>query len=151
MTAPANAPAIRIRRATLTDVPQLAELSGQLGYPSTPAEVEQRLQALRSNHEHAVFVAEQPDGKLAGWIHVYVTRTVEADARAEVGGLIVDANCRSLGVGKRLLERAEQWAREAGLRAIGLRSNVIRGRAHAFHERQGYTIVKTQKAFRKVL
>jgi GNAT superfamily N-acetyltransferase len=151
MTAPANAPAIRIRPAALTDVAQLAELSGQLGYPSTSDEVEQRLHALSANREHAVFVADQPDGKLAGWIHVYVTRTLEEEARAEVGGLIVDANCRSLGVGKRLLERAEQWAREAGLRAIGLRSNVIRDSAHTFYERQGYTVVKTQKAFRKDL
>jgi GNAT superfamily N-acetyltransferase len=151
MTAPANAPAIRLRRATSTDAAQLAELSGQLGYPSTSAEVEQRLHTLSANREHAVFVADQPDGKLAGWIHVYVTRTVEAEARAEVGGLIVDANCRSLGVGKSLLARAEQWARETGLRTIGLRSNVIRDRAHAFYEREGYTVVKTQKAFRKAL
>ena len=41
-------------------------------------------------------------------------------------------------------------ARKAA-RPSGLRSNVIRERAHAFYERHGYTHVKTQKAFRKQL
>jgi GNAT superfamily N-acetyltransferase len=50
-----------------------------------------------------------------------------------------------------LLSRAEEWARENGCRAIGLRSNAIRDRAHAFYERHGYAHVKTQKAFRKQL
>ena len=45
----------------------------------------------------------------------------------------------------------EQWARERGIRTIGLRSNVIRERAHAFYEREGYTVLKKQKAFRKTL
>jgi GNAT superfamily N-acetyltransferase len=50
-----------------------------------------------------------------------------------------------------LLGRAERWAREKGCRAIGLRSNVIRDRAHVFYERHGYKHTKTQKSFRKDL
>ena len=85
------------------------------------------------------------------WIAVFVCRTVEADARAEVSGLVVDERFRSQRVGERLLAHAEEWARENGCHAIGLRSNVIRDRAHAFYERHGYAHVKTQKAFRKQL
>jgi GNAT superfamily N-acetyltransferase len=54
-------------------------------------------------------------------------------------------------VGLKLLERAEQWAREKGCTMVGLRSNVIRDRAHAFYERNGYEHFKTQKSFRKQL
>jgi GNAT superfamily N-acetyltransferase len=50
-----------------------------------------------------------------------------------------------------LLDRAEMWAREKGFSATSLRSNVIRERAHAFYERQGYEHTKTQKSFRKKL
>jgi GNAT superfamily N-acetyltransferase len=50
-----------------------------------------------------------------------------------------------------LLARAERWARERGCREIGLRSNVIRDRAHAFYEGHRYRHVKTQKSFRKDL
>ncbi len=137
-----------IRAAQASDHPRMAELAGQLSYPSTPEEIARRLQGMNSA---AVFVAVLETGEIAGWIAVFVYRTVEADARAEVSGLVVDERFRSQRVGERLLARAEEWARAAGCQAIGLRSNVIRERAHAFYERHGYTHVKTQKAFRKQL
>jgi hypothetical protein len=34
---------------------------------------------------------------------------------------------------------------------MGLRSNVIREKAHAFYEKLGYRLIKTQKCFRKGL
>ena len=140
-----------IRAAQATDYARMAELAGQLSYPSTPEEIARRLQGMNSAAGAAVFVAELETGEIAGWIAVFVYRTVEADARAEVSGLVVDERFRSQRAGERLLARAEEWARAAGCQAIGLRSNVIRERAHAFYERHGYTHVKTQKAFRKQL
>ena len=140
-----------IRAAQLPDHARIAELAGQLSYPSTPEEIAHRLQGLQRTADAAVFVAELETGEIAGWIAVFVYRTMEADARAEVSGLVVDERFRSQRVGDRLLARAEEWARGAGCQAIGLRSNVIRARAHAFYERHGYMHVKTQKAFRKQL
>ena len=141
----------KIRAAEAPDHARMAELAGQLSYPSTPEEIARRLQGIRSSAEAAVFVAELDSGEIAGWIAVFVYRTVEADARAEVSGLVVDERFRSQRVGERLLSHAEEWARENGCQAIGLRSNVIRERAHAFYERHDYAHVKTQKAFRKQL
>jgi GNAT superfamily N-acetyltransferase len=141
----------KIRAAQASDHARIAELAGQLGYPSTSEEIARRLQGMNGSADAAVFVAELDSGEIAGWIAVFVYRTVEADARAEVSGLVVDERFRSQRVGERLLARAEEWARENGCRAIGLRSNVIRERAHAFYERHGYKHVKTQKAFRKQL
>jgi GNAT superfamily N-acetyltransferase len=140
-----------IRPAHPLDHARIAELAGQLSYPSTPQEIAERLQGIKGSGEAAVFVAELETGEIAGWIAVFVCRTVEADARAEVSGLVVDERFRSQRVGERLLAHAEAWARENGCHAIGLRSNVIRDRAHAFYERHGYAHVKTQKAFRKQL
>jgi GNAT superfamily N-acetyltransferase len=141
----------KIRAAQAPDHARMAELAEQLGYPSTPEEIARRLQGIDGSADAAVFVAELAGGEIAGWIAVFVYRTVEADARAEVSGLVVDEGFRSQRVGEHLLAHAEEWAREAGCQAIGLRSNVIRERAHAFYERHGYTHVKTQKAFRKKL
>jgi GNAT superfamily N-acetyltransferase len=146
-----NAFAGKVRVAQAPDHARMAELAGQLSYPSTPEEIARRLQGIKGSAEAAVFVAELDSGEIAGWIAVFLYRTVEADARAEVSGLVVDEGLRSQRVGERLLEHTEEWAREKGCRAIGLRSNVIRDRAHAFYERHGYTHVKTQKAFRKQL
>jgi ribosomal protein S18 acetylase RimI-like enzyme len=143
--------AIAVRGARDSDATPLAGLAGQLGYGSTAREIEDRLAGMAGSRDHAVFVAEEPGGKIAGFVGVYINRAVESDARAEISGLVVDDLTRSQGVGKRLLDRAEEWARERGCRAIGLRSNVIRERAHAFYERHGYRVIKTQKSFRKDL
>ncbi len=106
---------------------------------------------MQESAEHGVFLAELADGQIGGWIGVFVYRSVEAEARAEVSGLVVDAASRSQGIGQQLLDRAEQWAREKRCRAIGLRTNVVRERAHAFYERQGYEHTKTQRSYRKSL
>jgi GNAT superfamily N-acetyltransferase len=147
---PAGKAACEIREARPQDYARIAELAGQLGYPSSPDEIAKRLDSMNGLQEHAVFVAQLGD-EIAGWLGAYVCRAVEADARAEISGLVVDERFRSQGIGPLLLVRAEQWACEKGCRAIGLRSNVIRDRAHAFYERHGYKHTKTQKSFRKDL
>jgi GNAT superfamily N-acetyltransferase len=150
MAAP-NAPRITIRVATLADAPLLARLSGQLGYPSSPEEVSARIRPILSDPEHVVLVAQQGSGEISGWADVFVMRTIGADPRAEVAGLVVDASCRSQGIGAMLMARTEEWAGQQGCAAVTLRSNVIRERAHRFYERLGYQLIKTQKSFRKIL
>lgn len=142
---------ITIRTATLDDAPRLAPLSGQLGYPSMPSQVAARLAPILANPEHVVFIAEENPGEIFGWTDVFVMRTIGADPRAEIAGLVVDESCRSHGIGRLLMARAEEWAREKGCAAVTLRSNVIRERAHIFYEQLGYQLIKTQKSFRKML
>ncbi|MFZ0037770.1 MAG: GNAT family N-acetyltransferase [Candidatus Acidiferrales bacterium] len=142
---------IRVRRATPADIPQLPELCGQLGYPSSEEDVRKRFCGIDAAPDHALFVTETADGRLIGLLHIFVMRTMESEARGEIGGLVVDDAHRSHGVGKRLVEQAEYWAREHGCAVVSLRSNVIRDRAHSFYERLGYKHVKTQKSFRKNL
>lgn len=142
---------VTIRRARSSDAPQLAELSGQLGYPTSAAEITKRLRRLKPASQNALFVAESAGAGVVGWTHVSVTHLVEVGTRAELNGLIVAEGQRSLGAGARLLEAAEDWARKHGCPSMSVRSNVIRDRAHKFYERQGYEHYKTQKAFRKTL
>jgi GNAT superfamily N-acetyltransferase len=149
--APAKAFTGIIRPPRQQDYACLAELAGELSYPSTAEEIAQRLAGMAGSDEHAVFVAEMPGGEIAGWIGVFVSRGLEVDPRTEVSGLIVDGRFRSQAVGKHLLARAEEWTLERGYDVVALRSNVIRDRAHAFYLREGYTHAKTQKAFRKTL
>jgi GNAT superfamily N-acetyltransferase len=151
MAAAVKAGQLKIRRAQRRDAARIAELSGQLGYPATVAQIAQRLRGLRPTAQHAVFVAELPDCGVAGWVHVSVRHLVESDSLAEVNGLIVVEGQRSLGAGAKLLKAAEEWGRTHGCHGMNVGSNVIRERAHKFYERQGYEHYKTQKAFRKTL
>lgn len=140
----------KIRRARSSDAAMLAELAGELGYPTTAKEIRQRLSRLQPSTMHAVFVAEA-SSELIGWLHVSRNYLLESPVRAEVNGLVVAAAARSQGAGKLLLGAAEEWARKHKCVGVNLRSNVLRDRAHRFYEREGYEHYKTQKAFRKRL
>ncbi len=151
MATKSTEPVITVRRARSDDARQIAALSGELGYPTTPAQVVRRLRSLRPASQHAVFVAETKAGGVQGWLHISITWLLESEARAEINGLVVSASQRSLGVGARLLAAAEAWSKRHHCRTVNLRSNVIRERAHQFYLRNGYEHYKTQKAFRKTL
>jgi GNAT superfamily N-acetyltransferase len=142
---------LRIRPAKSADAPRLAELSGQLGYPATAAQMRQRLRGIKPASQHAVFVAQSGKDGVIGWVHVSRQPLLEVEIRAEVNGLVVAEGQRSLGAGARLLAAAEDWARKHGCKGMSVRSNVIRERAHQFYERNGYEHYKTQKSFRKPL
>lgn len=132
-------------------------LSGQLGYPTTPEDVRRRLGQIQQDEQHAVYVAdgvgvaELADGEVVGWIHICMRKLVQVDLLAEIEALVVDASYHRRGVGRLLIQRTEQWAREQGCHAVCVRSNVIRERAHVFYERMGYDRVKTSLTFYKVL
>jgi GNAT superfamily N-acetyltransferase len=141
---------ITIRLAQPEDAVRIADLCSQLGYPATADAVRERLAEIGQDERHAVFVAEGA-GRVAGWIHVYLCPLVVVGLQAEIGGLVVDENWRGRGVGRLLLEWAEQWVRERGVQDLVVRSNVVRERAHAFYERAGYICFKTSRVFRKRL
>ena len=148
---PANSPAIKIRRARLSDAAALATLSGQLGYPSSGRQMTARLKAALRERNGVCYLAESKEHGIIGWAHISVTPLLEVDRRAELNGLIVDERVRSHGVGAMLLAAAEQWAKKMRCVGVSVRSNVLRERAHEFYLRNGYEHYKTQKAFRKSL
>ncbi len=142
---------MNIRPPTAADHEQSAELTTQLGYPCTAAQIGARLAGMQDAGRYAILVAELPEGRIAGWIGVHLLRVLELDVCAEITGLIVDQEIRSRGIGKALVDAAEDWARKRGCSAIEVRSNVVRERAHRFYERHGFRHVKTQKSFHKPL
>jgi ribosomal protein S18 acetylase RimI-like enzyme len=151
MAQAARTEAITIRPAVLADAPQLAPLASQLGYPSTVEQIAARLRQILRDENHLVLVAEREGAGIAGYIEVFPFPVLAHDPRVEIASLIVDESCRSLGVGRLLVSRGEDWARARGYKESGVRSNVIRDRAHKFYESLGYRVNKTQKSFRKPL
>src|SRR2546421_5838726 len=105
---------LKIRRAKSVDAPQLAVLSGQLGYPATAAQMGKRLQGIKPASQHAVFVADSPEDGVIGCVHVSKQPLLEVEIRAEVNGLVVAEEQRSLGGGAMLLAAAEEGARIHG-------------------------------------
>jgi GNAT superfamily N-acetyltransferase len=140
-----------IRPARPEDAPEIAELSGQLGYPVSGGEMSARLSRALADPDYVVTVAEGPDGLLLGWIGAEHRFLLEIGEEVEIVGLVVRQGARRLGVGKALIAAAEEFARAHGLDSIRVRSNVARPESHLFYEGMGYARVKTQHCYRKPL
>ena len=138
-----------IRSARSEDAPRVAQLAGDLGYTISSASVGTAIDRLQAD-EGAIFVADEGE-RVTGWIHVHRSHVIQTEPFAEVGGLVVDPQNRGDGIGRRLLETAEQWASANGLSVIRVRSNIVRSNAHLFYERRGYNVEKTSYTFTKNL
>lgn len=137
-----------IRSAMVKDARAVADLAGQLGYPTPADDVRKRLEPILADRGQAFIVAEVGD-EVVGWIHVHVTRLVESAPFAELGGFIVDQEHRGQGVGRRLMAAAEEWIRAQGIPKLRVRTRSDRDDAHAFYEAQGYALVKEQRIYDK--
>ncbi|MCL1631653.1 GNAT family N-acetyltransferase [Sporolactobacillus sp. CPB3-1] len=135
-----------IRFAQKEDVRKLADLCGQLGYVATEREIGERLQYIMKDTTHAVFVYENTEKELRGWVHIFGRYTLEG-VFAEIGGLVVDSRFRKQGIGRKLMERCAEWAREHKYPRIRVRSGESRTGAHKFYNEIGYKTVKWQKIF----
>jgi GNAT superfamily N-acetyltransferase len=140
---------IVVRTADLSDVQAIAALSTQLGYPSSPAQIGPRLENISKDEDHGLFVAEMSDGPAIGFVHVYVGLQVVSDSEATIGELVVDKDYRSRGIGRLLMQRAEEWARKKECSALRVNSNVVRNEAKVFYDRLGFEHLKTQRVFHK--
>jgi GNAT superfamily N-acetyltransferase len=142
---------MHIRPMRKDDAEEVASLSGQLGYSSAPVQIAHRFSLVLACPEQALYVAEDDDVRLAGWIHVYGRVGLAQDPHAEISGLVVDERVRGQGTGRALMAAAERWAVARGYDAMRLHSNVVRDRAHGFYQHLGYEIGKTSYVFHKTL
>ena len=65
----------------------------------------------------------------------------------EINGLVIDEKYRGKGVGKLLIEKVKQWAKEKGNDTLSLHCNVKRTGAHLFYEHLGFKEIKQQKNY----
>ncbi|HEU4400533.1 MAG TPA: GNAT family N-acetyltransferase [Candidatus Polarisedimenticolia bacterium] len=142
---------VRIRTATHADATALADLSTQLGYPSTATEIERRLERLLPDAGQSLYVAETAEGAVVGWVHVASHCFLGDEGFADVAGLVVDERHRGRGIGRLLLAEAERWAVRHGHARMNVRSRVQRERAHRFYLDLDYLHVKDQRVFRKAI
>jgi predicted N-acetyltransferase YhbS len=142
---------VKVRPATGPDAAAIAALSGQLGYPLDEATAQERFAAIDGDPRHLVLVAQDDSGAVVGWIHVMPKIMLLVSEVCEIGGLVVDENHRSAGVGRSLVAEAEAWARRSGYRELTVRSDTRRSAAHGFYPAQGFVAVKEQKVYKKAL
>jgi GNAT superfamily N-acetyltransferase len=139
------------RPGRLEDAGALADLATQLGYPSTPQELVERLPHVLEAAGADLIVATDGRDRPIGWLHVELKRSLVAPLAAQVMGLVVEEGRRGEGIGAALLEAGENWARERGCHHMLVATRVVRERAHRFYRRSGYELLKTSHIFEKGL
>ncbi len=137
-----------VRAMAAADLPRVAELSLQLGYPVALAELHRRFERLARSPSDALFVAGEPVG---GWIHLEHRESLESGESVEITGLVVDAARRREGLGRALVARAEQWALQRGVSRLRVRSNVTRQESHHFYPALGFARAKTQHVYERLI
>jgi GNAT superfamily N-acetyltransferase len=142
--------AISIRVARISDTEDISTLTSQLGYEVDVSTVAARLSRILLRSDQQFTVAEL-DGCLAGWVHAVISEYIESDRFVMIGGLVVDKNHRMKGIGRRLIEHVEAWAKVQGCLLVRLWSSSTRTASHRFYETLGYTNIKTQYSFIKSL
>ncbi len=139
---------LTIRDAAAADAPAIALLLGQLGYPTGPSAVEERLERLRIVGDR--IVVADVDGRAVGLAHLQVAPALELDRpAAKIGALVVDNAHRGRGIGRALVEAMEDEARTRGCGVLFLTTSERRDDAHAFYERVG--LEKTGRRYGRTL
>ena len=100
------------------------------------------------------FVAERPDGSLCGFVEVGSRPYAEDCESSPVGyieGWWVDADVRRQGVGRALIQAAEDWARGRGYTEMASDALIDNDVSHASHKALGYVEAVRIVTFRKSL
>jgi len=138
-----------IRPATPDDLPALTNLTAELGYPDTEEEIRKRFDRVSKQPDHKIVVAER-DGKAVGLMSFHsLDLLYGAERLGRITALVVTESERGNGIGRMLVAKAEQFARDEGCKRIELTSGNRRVEAHKFYERLGYEA--SHKRFTKIV
>lgn len=113
------------------------------------------MQVWRNRPDTVVLVAERPGtGALAGFAEIGTRPYADGCETSPVAfleGWYVDADVRGRGVGARLIEAAEVWAREQGLSEFASDALLENAASHRAHEHVGFVEVERAVRYRKPL
>ena len=102
----------------------------------------------------AVLIAEDPSGNPVGFAELSIRPTAEGcrtDRVAYLEGWFVVPEARRRGVGRRLVEAAEDWAREQGSAELASDSEAANEISQAAHRAAGFDETALIRCYRKDL
>jgi len=129
-----------IRMATKSDITALLPLMDQLGYPTPLPQLEERFENFIKLDGYGIAVAITMS-RIVGWIAWSQSKTFISDkTRVHIEGLVVDQEYRGRGIGKKLVNFVEKFAKQFSPVIIDLTSSLRREKdgSHEFYKTLGY-------------
>ncbi|WP_323679488.1 GNAT family N-acetyltransferase [Exiguobacterium indicum] len=136
---------MNIRSWTTDDLPQLVGLMTQLGYPAREDVLHERFSRVTRHPDYDLLVLEDDD-ILLGCVGLFQAQAFEHDTTyVRIVAFVVNAKHRRRGIGRHLIQAAEDWAHERGATAVLLNSGnrPEREAAHHFYQAMGYSVTST--------
>jgi aminoglycoside 6'-N-acetyltransferase I len=144
---------VTIRLVQEGDLAEWLRLRCALWPDHTVGELQREMVEIQADlDQQPVFVAECPDGGLCGLVEVSIHSQAPGCTTNRIGYLeawYVDPDWRDQGVGRRLAEAAEAWARAMGCREMASDTTPDYPVSPAAHAALGYREV--ERYFRKEL
>lgn len=143
---------LSIRPGSVEDSPLLLDLIDQLGYKISLPSLYENILAYLRDPDRFLLVSEI-EGRVVGCIALDMAQTFHREGKSmRVVSLVVDCMYQKKGIGRSLLERAEDLARNNGCWIIELTSSFWRQRkgVHDFYVNRGY-LKEGSQYFHKLL
>ena len=143
-----------IREAEARDRPEWLQMRTAL-WPGSLADhsVEIERYFARAAGHMRTFVAED-EGRLVGFLELDQRKYAPGCGSSPVPfieGWYVDPAARRRGVGRALVQAAEDWARAAGFTEMGSDAEIENAGSHAAHRALGYAEIERVVCFRRAL
>jgi predicted N-acetyltransferase YhbS len=138
-----------IRSADFKDIYLLNQEFNPKLYSFSPERVKERIDYIINNTKDIIFVSEQ-DNEVIGYIHGSPYELLFSDSIVNVLGFVVKEKNRNNGVGSKLIDSLEYWAKGNSFSGIKLLTHPNRINAHRFYEKHGYVHTKDQKNYMKM-
>lgn len=141
----------QIREFEISDYMKIYELNREeMGYDYNPKLTQEKLRQLKESNTDQIFVAVV-NGEVVGYVHANNYDLIYAPAMKNIMGIAVAKKCSHHGIGRSLLEKVEEWARQTGAKGVRLVSGSTRTDAHVFYRSCGYSGDKMQLNLKKVI
>ena len=141
------------RGINIADTPEVAEIcKTALGYDVDIENVKEQIEKLTNDKKHHIIIGyeDEKTRKIIGFVHAQMYESFYSDLGLNILGLAVNPDFKGRGIGKKLMNKLEDYSVDNNISFIRLNSALKREEAHKFYEHIGYTCDKVQKRFIKV-
>lgn len=133
---------IKIRKVAMSDIKSLSPLIQQLGYPTTEENLIARIALYQHSENDKAWVAIDEQENIIGCIAVHVYDLFHSTERfGRIVSIVVKESHQRIGIGRRLIARAERYASQKNCSALELSCSLKRTKlgSQDFYSALGYT------------